>query len=72
MKDLLFYNIAKDKRMANGSIAHKIKRICGKDWKEKNITPHMFRHTFITLMSVSGYDGSNLSRYVGHSIKEKI
>jgi integrase/recombinase XerD len=44
-----------------------IKRLCAKAAIGQNITPHMFRHTFATLLLEEDVDIRYIQRMLGHS-----
>jgi integrase/recombinase XerD len=49
------------------SVRFLIKRLCAKAEVERNITPHMFRHSFATLLLEEDVDIRYIQRMLGHS-----
>jgi len=54
-------------RISDQSIRFLIKRLCAKAAIEQNITPHMFRHSFATLLLEEDVDIRYIQRMLGHS-----
>jgi integrase/recombinase XerD len=54
-------------RISEQSVRFLIKRLCAKATVEQNITPHMFRHTFATLLLEEDVDIRYIQRMLGHS-----
>jgi integrase/recombinase XerD len=54
-------------RITEQSVRFLIKRLCSKAVIKQNITPHMFRHTFATLLLEEDVDIRYIQRMLGHS-----
>jgi integrase/recombinase XerD len=54
-------------RISEQSVRFLIKRLCAKAAIGQNITPHMFRHTFATLLLEEDVDIRYIQRMLGHS-----
>jgi integrase/recombinase XerD len=54
-------------RISEQSVRFLIKQLCAKAAVEQNITPHMFRHTFATLLLEEDVDIRYIQRMLGHS-----
>jgi len=54
-------------RISEQSVRFLIKRLCAKANIEQNITPHMFRHSFATLLLEEDVDIRYIQRMLGHS-----
>jgi integrase/recombinase XerD len=54
-------------RISEQSVRFLIKRLCAKASISQNITPHMFRHTFATLLLEEDVDIRYIQRMLGHS-----
>jgi integrase/recombinase XerD len=54
-------------RISEQSVRFLIKRLCAKAAISQNITPHMFRHTFATLLLEEDVDIRYIQRMLGHS-----
>jgi integrase/recombinase XerD len=54
-------------RISEQSVRFMIKRLCAKAAIVQNITPHMFRHTFATLLLEEDVDIRYIQRMLGHS-----
>jgi integrase/recombinase XerD len=54
-------------RISEQSVRFLIKRLCAKASIGQNITPHMFRHTFATLLLEEDVDIRYIQRMLGHS-----
>ena len=54
-------------RFSEQSVRFLIKRLCAKAGIEQNITPHMFRHSFATLLLEEDVDIRYIQRMLGHS-----
>lgn len=54
-------------RISEQSVRFLIKRLCTKTAIAHNITPHMFRHTFATLLLEEDVDIRYIQRMLGHS-----
>jgi integrase/recombinase XerD len=54
-------------RISEQSVRFLIKRLCSKANVEQNITPHMFRHSFATLLLEEDVDIRYIQRMLGHS-----
>lgn len=67
---IVFYNIAQERRYINSTINYKLEVLCESMGREK-FTAHAFRHTFITLLTEYETTKNKLSRYVGHTTKDK-
>ncbi|MBL1228016.1 tyrosine-type recombinase/integrase [Enterococcus sp. BWB1-3] len=68
--EVVFYNIAQEKRYTNSAINYKLEVIC-EAMKREKFTAHAFRHTFITLLTEYETTKNKLSKYVGHTLKDK-
>jgi len=54
-------------RISEQSVRFLLKRLCKKADIEQNITPHMFRHSFATLLLEEDVDIRYIQRMLGHS-----
>jgi len=54
-------------RISEQSVRFLIKRLCAKAGIQLNITPHMFRHSFATLLLEEDVDIRYIQRMLGHS-----
>ena len=54
-------------RISEQSVRFLIKRLCAKANISQNITPHMFRHSFATLLLEEDVDIRYIQRMLGHS-----
>ncbi|MCL2761786.1 MAG: tyrosine-type recombinase/integrase, partial [Treponema sp.] len=54
-------------RISEQSVRFLIKRLCAKAHINQNITPHMFRHSFATLLLEEDVDIRYIQRMLGHS-----
>ena len=54
-------------RISEQSVRFLIKRLCRKADIEQRITPHMFRHSFATLLLEEDVDIRYIQRMLGHS-----
>ncbi|MGF2159256.1 tyrosine-type recombinase/integrase [Enterococcus avium] len=68
--DVVFYNIAQERRYTNDAINYKLEALC-KSLRREKFTAHAFRHTFITLLAEYETTKNKLSKYVGHATKNK-
>jgi len=64
--DYFFVNKRK-KRLSSQSVRNMIKKYCKKINIDKNITPHMFRHTFATMLLDDDVDIRSIQMLLGHS-----
>lgn len=64
--EYLFINKRK-KNISSQSVAHMIKKYCRLADINLNITPHMFRHTFATMLLDQGVDSRQIQIILGHS-----
>lgn len=56
-----------DKRLSEQSVRFMIKKYTTLAEIKKNITPHMFRHTFATMLLEQGVDIRYIQQFLGHS-----
>ena len=68
-KDPLLFRNKKDNPISLREINRKLKGI---EIKDKSLTTHIFRHTFITLMVEAGVPKELIARHVGHSSTKMI
>lgn len=66
IKEYLFVNRINNK-LSEQSVRNMIKKNCKKAGVPINITPHMFRHTFATLLLENDVDSRNIQQILGHS-----
>ncbi|MHC5099471.1 tyrosine-type recombinase/integrase, partial [Peptoniphilus genitalis] len=64
--EYLFINKRKNK-ISSQSVAHMIKKYCRMADINLNITPHMFRHTFATMLLDQDVDSRQIQIILGHS-----
>lgn len=64
--EYLFINKRK-KNISSQSVAYMIKKYCRLADINLNITPHMFRHTFATMLLDQGVDSRQIQIILGHS-----
>lgn len=64
--DYFFVNKRKN-RLSSQSVRNMIKKYCKKINIDKNITSHMFRHTFATMLLDDDVDTRNIQMLLGHS-----
>lgn len=64
--DYFFVNKRKN-RLSSQSVRNMIKKYCKKINIDKNITPHMFRHTFATMLLDDDVDIRSIQMLLGHS-----
>jgi len=62
-----FFTNRLSSRISEQSVRFLIKRLCAKANIEQNITPHMFRHSFATLLLEEDVDIRYIQRMLGHS-----
>lgn len=62
-----FFINSRGQRYSEQSIRSMIKKYAGMAGIERNITPHMFRHSFATYLIEEGVDVSCVQRILGHS-----
>ena len=63
----LFFVNRLSSRISEQSVRFLIKRLCAKANIEQKITPHMFRHSFATLLLEEDVDIRYIQRMLGHS-----
>lgn len=66
MKEYFFINRINNK-LSDQSVRNMIKKNCKSADIPINITPHMFRHTFATLLLENDVDSRNIQEILGHS-----
>lgn len=66
MKEYFFVNRINNK-LSDQSVRNMIKKICKKASIPMDITPHMFRHTFATLLLENDVDSRHIQQILGHS-----
>lgn len=64
--DYFFVNKRKN-RLSSQSVRNMIKKYCNKINIDKSITPHMFRHTFATMLLDDDVDIRSIQMLLGHS-----
>lgn len=64
--EYFFVNKRKN-RLSSQSVRNMIKKYCKKINIDKNITPHMFRHTFATMLLDDDVDIRSIQMLLGHS-----
>ena len=62
-----FFGNRLSSRISEQSVRYLIKRLCAEAGIEQNITPHMFRHSFATLLLEEDVDIRYIQRMLGHS-----
>ena len=68
IRDSGYFFVNRDgKRYTEQSVRLMIKKYCRRAGIERNITPHMFRHSFATYLVEAGADISCVSPLLGHS-----
>lgn len=70
VRDVIFYNIAQDKRFTSQTVVKKIEEVLN-FCKCERFTSHILRHTFTSIMRENGVAKEKISHYIGHEINDK-
>lgn len=70
LEEVIFYNIARDKRYTAQTVSDKIEEILNFSDCER-FTSHTLRHTFTSIMRENEVEKEKVSRYIGHETDDK-